>query len=111
MTTYRPTPTSERPSAPPQDYEHNSFDIDFKSAAPLAPRVTLSGEVAGLKPPAVSDAPKEPRLFVVARSAEATEVLSRCAWSGQGVGPELGKRGGGGVVWCGVVRWCDDVTV
>lgn len=39
----------------------------------------LSGEVQGLKPPAVTDKPMEPRLFVVSRSAEATEVLGGSA--------------------------------
>ena len=35
----------------------------------------LSGEVEGLKPPAVADKPMEPRLFIVNRSAEATELV------------------------------------
>jgi hypothetical protein len=57
-----------------EDHEHNVFDIDLKD--PLAAKVSLSGEVDGLKPTAVSENPIEPRLFVVSRSAEAVEVLS-----------------------------------
>jgi hypothetical protein len=58
------------------DYEFNSFDIDLSGNTPaLEPKVTLSGEVAGLKPPAVADKPMDPRLFVVNRSAEAVEVV------------------------------------
>jgi hypothetical protein len=70
------------------DHQYNSFDIDLSpsSSSPsssssfgssaLDPKVVLSGEVAGLKPPAVADRPMEPRLFVVNRAAEATELLS-----------------------------------
>lgn len=58
-----------------QDYEFNSFDIALAGPDPLSPGVTLSGEVEGLKPPAVADKPMDPRLFVVNRSAEATEVV------------------------------------
>lgn len=61
-----------------QDYEFNSFDISLASEDPLNPGVVLSGEVEGLKPPAVADKPMEPRLFVVNRAAEATEVVSAC---------------------------------
>eukprot|EP01038_Epipyxis_sp_PR26KG_P010744 gene10744-14429_t len=57
------------------DYEYNRFEIDLINN-PLAPKVLLSGEVEGLKPPAVSDSPMEPRLFIVNRAGEATEVLS-----------------------------------
>lgn len=42
----------------------------------MEPKVELSGEVEGLKPPAVADSPMQPRLFVVNRSAEAVEVVS-----------------------------------
>lgn len=59
-----------------QDYEFNSFDIALGGDAPLDPLVVLSGEVEGLKPPAVADKPMEPRLFVVNRAAEATELVS-----------------------------------
>jgi len=61
-----------------QDYEFNSFDIDLSSPGCLDPAVTLSGEVEGLKPPAVADKPMEPRVFVVSRAAEATELVSVC---------------------------------
>ena len=43
---------------------------------PLCPKVSLAGEVDGLKPEAVTDAPKEPRVFLVSRTADAQEVLS-----------------------------------
>lgn len=59
-----------------QDYEFNSFEVDLSSAESLHPSVTLSGEVQGLKPPAVADKPMEPRVFVVSRAAEATELVS-----------------------------------
>jgi hypothetical protein len=61
---------------PTQDYEFNSFDVALTSEDPLNPTVVLSGEVEGLKPPAVADKPMEPRLFVMNRAAEATEVVS-----------------------------------
>ena len=72
------------------DHQYNSFDIDLSSSpssspssssssSALDPKVVLSGEVAGLKPPAVADRPMEPRLFVVNRAAEATELLSGAA--------------------------------
>jgi hypothetical protein len=57
-----------------KDYEHNCFDISLISN-PLSPLINLSGEVAGLKPPAVSDSPMEPRVFIIDRSAEAVEVV------------------------------------
>ena len=57
-----------------EDHEHNVFDVSLKD--PLSPRVTLSGEVEGLKPTAVSVSPMEPRLFIMSRSADAVEVLS-----------------------------------
>lgn len=57
------------------DYEFNSFEIDLASEAALSPAVVLSGEVEGLKPPAVADKPMDPRLFVISRSAEATELV------------------------------------
>jgi len=64
------------------DHQYNSFDIDLSpGASPLDPKVVLSGEVSGLKPPAVADRPMEPRLFVVNRAAEATELLSSSAIS------------------------------
>ncbi len=51
------------------------FEIDLLNS-PLEPRVTLAGEVSGLKPIAVAVASAEPRLFVVSRSAEAIELVS-----------------------------------
>lgn len=50
--------------------------MDLSSPDVLKPAVTLSGEVEGLKPPAVADKPMDPRLFVVNRAAEATELVS-----------------------------------
>jgi hypothetical protein len=50
--------------------------VALTSEDPLNPTVVLSGEVEGLKPPAVADKPMEPRLFVMNRAAEATEVVS-----------------------------------
>lgn len=50
--------------------------MDLSSPDVLNPAVTLSGEVEGLKPPAVADKPMDPRLFVVNRGAEATELVS-----------------------------------
>jgi hypothetical protein len=57
-----------------EDHEHNVFDLSLTN--PLCPKMQLSGEVEGLKPTAVSVSPLEPRLFIVNRSADATEVLS-----------------------------------
>jgi hypothetical protein len=57
-----------------EDHEHNVFDVNMRD--PLCPRVSLAGEVEGLKPVAVTDTPKEPRVFIVNRSADAQEVLS-----------------------------------
>ena len=56
-----------------QDSEHNSFELSLKD--PLNPIVSLAGEVDGLLPTAVTDNPIEPRVFVVSRTAEATEVV------------------------------------
>ena len=42
----------------------------------MEPTVNLSGEVAGLKPPAVTDSPMDPRVFIVNRAGDATEVVS-----------------------------------
>lgn len=39
-------------------------------------RVELAGEVIGLKPPAVAKKPKPPRLFILNRDGEATEIVS-----------------------------------
>lgn len=50
--------------------------MDLSSPDCLDPAVTLSGEVEGLKPPAVADKPMEPRVFIVSRTAEATELVS-----------------------------------
>ncbi len=58
-----------------QDYEHNCFTVSLLSN-PLEPTILLSGEVEGLKPPAVSDNPMEPRVFIMNRQGEATEVVS-----------------------------------
>lgn len=38
-------------------------------------KVQLAGEVPGLKPPAVARSPKPPRLFIIGRNGEATEVV------------------------------------
>ena len=57
-----------------EDHEHNVFDVNMRD--PLCPRVSLAGEVDGLKPVAITDTPKEPRVFIVNRSADAQEVLS-----------------------------------
>jgi hypothetical protein len=51
----------------------NSFDPDN---AGFTINIQLAGEVPGLKPPAVARKPKAPRLFIVNRSGEATEVVS-----------------------------------
>jgi hypothetical protein len=56
-----------------QDCEHNSFELSLLD--PLHPVVALAGEVPGLIPTAVTDNPIEPRVFIVSRSAEATEVV------------------------------------
>jgi len=37
--------------------------------------INLAGEVPGLKPPAVTKAPKPPRIFVIKRNCEAIEVV------------------------------------
>ena len=57
-----------------EDHEYNIFDLSLRD--PLNPSMQLSGEVAGLKPTPASVSPFEPRLFVLNRSGDATEVLS-----------------------------------
>jgi hypothetical protein len=57
-----------------QDHESNVFEIDLHQD-PLQPRISLAGEVGGLKPTAVAVASAEPRLFMVSRSAEAIELV------------------------------------
>ena len=57
-----------------EDHEYNIFNLTLKD--PLSPSMQLSGEVEGLKPTSVSVSPLEPRLFVLNRSGDATEVLS-----------------------------------
>jgi hypothetical protein len=87
-----------------KDYEFNSFEMDLafgrrgerdfissnksdeeskivdvhnkKRETPMDVTVLLAGEVPGLKPPAVARYPKPPRLFVINRNGEATEVVS-----------------------------------
>ena len=56
-----------------EDHENNVFDIDLEEN-PTAPLVSLAGEVDGCKPHAVAATNIEPRLFVVRRSADATEI-------------------------------------
>jgi hypothetical protein len=43
--------------------------------SPLDVIVQLAGEVPGLKPPAVARSPKPPRIFILNRSGDATEVV------------------------------------
>jgi hypothetical protein len=43
--------------------------------SPMDVMVLLAGEVSGLKPPAVARFPKAPRLFVINRDGDATEVV------------------------------------
>lgn len=56
-----------------EDHENNVFDIDLEDD-PTTPLVSLAGEVDGCKPNAVAATNIEPRLFVVRRSADATEI-------------------------------------
>eukprot|EP00981_Chlorochromonas_danica_P004307 scaffold865_cov160-Ochromonas_danica.AAC.26 len=82
-----------------QDAEHNYFEADLASTRrhkaslakednqqskgdkeePFYVRVVLSGEVEGLKPPAVIRNPKSPRLFIVNRDGSALEAASQQA--------------------------------
>ena len=57
-----------------QDFEHNSYEVDF-CQRPLAPTLSLAGEVDGLAPSAVSEGPIEPRLFVISRHGQAKELV------------------------------------
>ena len=57
-----------------EDHDYNIFNLSLKDL--LNPSMLLSGEVDGLKPTSVSVSSLEPRLFVLNRSGEATEVLS-----------------------------------
>lgn len=87
-----------------KDYEYNSFEMDLaftrrhrinppanidendqpdiedvhnkKRETPMDVTIHLAGEVPGLKPPAVARYPKPPKLFVINRNGEATEVVS-----------------------------------
>lgn len=88
-----------------KDYEFNSFAMDLafarvahdeipveeeqgsgeekvvdvfnkKRETPMDVVVLLAGEVPGLKPPAVARYPKPPKLFIINRHGEATEVVS-----------------------------------
>ena len=47
-----------------------------KRESPMDVTVLLAGEVPGLKPPAVARYPKPPKLFIINRHGEATEVIS-----------------------------------
>jgi len=83
-----------------QDYEYNHFYINLSDLVPdpnaknlppkmvggkakikmipnnpLNPVLNLAGEVAGMKPTAVTDSPIEPKLFVLHRDGRATEVV------------------------------------
>lgn len=58
-----------------QDYEHNHFRLDLGGPTPLQPKLDLAGEVEGLKPTAVTDAPSEPKIFIAHRDGSATEVV------------------------------------
>lgn len=62
----------------PTDNVEISESVVVESTPPSAldVKVQLAGEVPGLKPPAVARSPKPPRLFVVSRNGEATEVVS-----------------------------------
>ena len=42
---------------------------------PLAPTIQLAGEVAGLRPTAISETTIEPRLYIIDRDANVTEVV------------------------------------
>jgi hypothetical protein len=48
--------------------------------SPLDVIVQLAGEVPGLKPPAVARSPKPPRIFILNRSGDATEVVRNEVW-------------------------------
>jgi len=79
-----------------EDYEYNRFEIKLSNIQ--EPIVDLAGEVEGLKPEAVTDKPLAPRLFIIKRTAEATEIisddkvidLSRIAW----YSPDVERRSG-----------------
>jgi hypothetical protein len=58
-----------------KDHENNIFDIEL--ARPMDPFLQLAGEIEGMKPKAISESTTEPRLFIVNRDGNATEVV-RC---------------------------------
>jgi len=55
-----------------EDNENNVFDLDYFD--PEHPRVSLAGEVEGLKPKAITETSLEPRMYIVDRHANAIEV-------------------------------------
>jgi hypothetical protein len=57
-----------------EDFEYNRFD--FVLTDPLHPFVDLAGEVAGLKPLAITDKPLDPRLFIISRDGFTREIVS-----------------------------------
>lgn len=62
-----------------QEGKSNSEEGDVhnkKRETAMDVTVLLAGEVPGLKPPAVARYPKPPRLFVINRNGEATEIVS-----------------------------------
>mmetsp|Transcript_28071 Transcript_28071/g.47448 ORF Transcript_28071/g.47448 Transcript_28071/m.47448 type:complete len:1685 (+) Transcript_28071:109-5163(+) len=56
-----------------KDHENNIFDIEL--ARPTEPFLQLAGEIEGMKPKAISESTTEPRLFIVNRDGNATEVV------------------------------------
>lgn len=56
-----------------KDHENNVFDLDL--SRPMEPHLHLAGEIEGMKPKAISESTTEPRMFVVNRDGNATEVV------------------------------------
>jgi hypothetical protein len=56
-----------------EDHENNVFDLDFFN--PYEPKLSLAGEVEGLKPKAITEKTIEARVYVVNRSGNAIEVV------------------------------------
>lgn len=56
-----------------EDHENNVFDLDYFN--PYEPKLSLAGEVEGLKPKAITEKNIEARVYVINRNGNAIEVV------------------------------------
>lgn len=56
-----------------EDHENNVFELDFRN--PMEPKVSLAGEVEGLKPRAITEKTIEAKVYVINRNGNAIQVV------------------------------------